>query len=34
MKTILYDATGQVQCPVFKGILDWIGQQTGIRAYE
>lgn len=34
VKTILYDAAGRVQCPVFKEMLDWIGHQTGICAYQ
>lgn len=24
---------GQLECPVFKGLLDWIGEQTGVAPY-
>lgn len=34
IKTIIYNSGGQVQCPVFKTMLDWIGEQTEIPAYE
>lgn len=34
IRAILYDASNQIACPVFKALLDWIGQQTGIPAYE
>ena len=30
---ILYDSGGQLQCPVFKELLDWIGAKTGVHAY-
>jgi hypothetical protein len=33
MKTILYDRGGQLQCPVFKELMDWIGARTGVPAY-
>lgn len=26
--------SGQLQCPEFKKVLDWIGHKTGIAAYE
>jgi hypothetical protein len=34
MRTIVYNDRGQVQCPVFKEMLDWIGEQTRIVAYQ
>ena len=34
IKTIIYNSRGQVQCPVFKTMLDWIGERTGIVAYQ
>ena len=34
IKTIIYNSRGQVQCPVFKTMLDWISEQTGIVAYQ
>jgi hypothetical protein len=34
VKTVIFDKAGQVQCPVFKKVIDWIGKQTGIPAYH
>lgn len=34
IRTILYDSTRQMQCPVFKSMLDWVGDRTGVRAYD
>jgi len=34
MKGILYDTSDQIKCPVFKALLDWIGEKTGIPAYR
>lgn len=35
IKTILYSKRGkELQCPVFKKLIDWIGTKTGVRAYE
>ena len=34
LKTIIYDASNQIKCPVFKALLDWIGGKTGIPAYQ
>jgi hypothetical protein len=31
--TVIYDSRGQVQCPVFRELLDWIGARTGVAAY-
>lgn len=33
LKEIIYDNNNQIQCPVFKALLDWIGKQTGVCAY-
>lgn len=34
IKTIIYNHKGRVQCPVFKAMLDWIEERTGIAAYQ
>lgn len=34
VRTIIYNSIGQVQCPVFKAALDWIGCRTGVVAYS
>jgi len=35
IKTIINNnANSQIKCPVFKALLDWIGQKTTISAYE
>jgi hypothetical protein len=34
LKNILFNQAGQVQCPVFKEVLDWIGDRTGVTAYS
>lgn len=31
---VLYERHGQLECPVFKEFLDWLGEQTGVMAYE
>ncbi|MHC4477437.1 MAG: DUF4276 family protein [Planctomycetota bacterium] len=33
IETVLYGQNGAVQCPVFKELLDWIGERTGVPAY-
>ncbi|HIJ52326.1 MAG TPA: hypothetical protein HPP66_04130 [Planctomycetes bacterium] len=33
IKTIIYNANNQIECPVFKSLLDWIGEKTKITAY-
>ena len=33
IKTILYGNGNQLQCPVFKELMDWIGDKTGVSAY-
>ena len=33
IRTILYRNGNQLQCPVFKDLMDWIGNKTGIRGY-
>jgi len=33
IRTILFSNDGHSQCPVFKEMLDWIGEKTGVRAY-
>ncbi len=32
-RQILHSGSGQLQCPVFKSMLDWIGMKTGVPAY-
>ncbi|HCO96618.1 MAG TPA: hypothetical protein DIU00_22205 [Phycisphaerales bacterium] len=34
IRTIIFDARNQIKCPVFKALLDWIGEKTGIPAYQ
>lgn len=34
LKTIIYNNNNQVNCPVFKATLDWIGERTGAPAYQ
>ena len=34
IRTIIYSASNQIKCPVFKDLLDWIGEKTGIPAYQ
>ena len=33
MGAMLNSQSGQLQCPVFKEMLDWIGAKTGVPAY-
>ncbi|MDD5559592.1 hypothetical protein [Candidatus Methylomirabilis sp.] len=32
LQQILHSESGQLQCPVFKNMLDWIGTKTGVPA--
>jgi len=34
IKTVIYDDNNRIKCPVFKDLLDWIGEKTGIPAYH
>lgn len=34
LKTIIYNNNNQVNCPVFKAMLEWIGERTGAPAYQ
>jgi len=34
IRTIIFDESSQIKCPVFKYLLDWIGEKTGIPAYQ
>ena len=34
IKTIIHNSNHQIKCPVFKALLDWIGEKTTIPAYE
>jgi hypothetical protein len=34
IKTIIYNANNQIECTVFKALLDWIGEKTTITAYR
>ncbi len=33
ISSVLFTQHGSVQCPVFKGMLDWMGAQFGVPAY-
>jgi hypothetical protein len=33
IKKILFSSSGQLECPVFKETMDWIGERTGVAAY-
>jgi len=33
IQKLLYSEQGQLQCPVFKAMLDWLGDKTSVRAY-
>lgn len=33
IRDILYFNTNQLNCPIFKDMLDWIGEKTGVPAY-
>jgi hypothetical protein len=33
IKKILFNNSGQLECPVFKETMDWIGERTGVAAY-
>ncbi|RKY10321.1 MAG: hypothetical protein DRP65_06830 [Planctomycetota bacterium] len=33
IKKIIF-ANNQIQCPIFKSVLDWIGEKTGVPAYQ
>jgi hypothetical protein len=33
IEQILYSKSGQLECPIFKNLLDWIGSKTGVPAY-
>lgn len=30
---LLHNSSGQLECPVFKKLLDWIGEKTGVLAF-
>ncbi len=31
---LLYSCGPRLECPVFKGFLDWLGEQTGVSVYD
>ncbi len=33
IKKLLFSTSGQLECPVFKETMDWIGERTGVAAY-
>ena len=33
IKKLLFSNSGQLECPVFKETMDWIGERTGVAAY-
>jgi hypothetical protein len=33
LRQILHSKSGQVECPVFKAMLDWVASKTGVPAY-
>lgn len=34
LSEVLYDENGHEQCPTFRAMLDWIGEKTGVQAYN
>lgn len=34
LPNVLFDGRGNEQCPEFRAMLDWIGQKTGVQAYD
>ena len=34
LSEVLFDRNGREQCPTFRAMLDWIGEKTGVRAYN
>jgi len=34
IKKLLFNSSGQLECPVFKETMDWIGEKTGVAAYR
>jgi hypothetical protein len=33
LRRVIFDHNGQVQCPAFKAMLDWLGEQTQVQVY-
>lgn len=33
LRDVLFADGDMVQCPVFRNLVDWIGQQTGVPGY-
>ena len=33
LRQIIHPQSGQLECPIFKEMLDWVGSQTGVPAY-
>jgi hypothetical protein len=33
IERLLFSSSGQLECPVFKETMDWIGEKTGVAAY-
>ena len=34
LSEVLFDESGIAQCPTFRAMLDWIGEKTGVQAYN
>ncbi len=34
LSEVLFNESGNVQCPEFRAMLDWIGGKTGVQAYD
>lgn len=34
IRDVLFDEHGRDQCPAFRAMLDWIGDKTGVQAYN
>ena len=34
LSDVLFDKSGNVQCPAFRSLVNWIGKKTGVPAYK
>ena len=34
LRQVIYDSNGSRQCPEFQSMLDWVGEKTGVAAYQ
>lgn len=33
LREVVFDEHGTVQCPIFRAMIDWIGNKTGVPGY-